>query len=146
MKKLIIALIAVISLTAISSCRYVNDARDTAFEEFKPSELLNKYEYFKEMSGALDKKIADIQMYDARIKNLEESYAGAARSTWARDDREAYNTIQAERIGIKASYNQLAADYNVAMAKFNFAFCNVGSLPEGAKDPLPKSYKPYIYE
>jgi hypothetical protein len=53
---------------------------------------------------------------------------------------------QSEVAGVKASYNLLAADYNSAMSKFNYAFCNVGKLPQGAVEPLPREYKPYIYK
>jgi hypothetical protein len=47
---------------------------------------------------------------------------------------------------MKYSFNQLAADYNAQMAKINYAFCNVGQLPQGATTPLPREYKPYIGE
>jgi len=29
------------------------------------------------------------------------------------------------------------------MAKFNWAFANVGELPKGADRPLPREFKPY---
>lgn len=131
-------------VVALASCRYVNDASDTAFKEFKPSALLEKYEYYKDMSAALDKKLADLGVYETRIKDLKEQYAGIARKDWARDDREQMSIWQSELSGIKASYNQLASDYNSAMSKFNYAFCNTGELPKGATIPLPREFKPYI--
>jgi two-component SAPR family response regulator len=126
------------------SCRYVNDASNTAFKEFKPSELLKKYEYYKDASAALDKKIADIQVYSVRVKTMEDAYKGVKRSEWAKDDREQLSIWMSEVAGIKASYNTLAAEYNSAMSKFNWAFCNTGTLPQGATNPLPREYKPYI--
>ena len=33
-----------------------NDAKDTVYNEFKVSTLLKKYEYFKDLSAAIDKK------------------------------------------------------------------------------------------
>jgi hypothetical protein len=141
-----ILLVMIIGLFFLHGCRYVNNANDTAFKEFKPSELLRKYEYYKDASAALDKKIADIQIYDIRISSLSEQYKGVKRQDWARDDREQFSIWQSEIAGIKASYNSLAADYNSAMSKFNYAFCNIGKLPQGAEIPLPKEYKPYIYK
>lgn len=131
-------------IVALASCRYAEDGVDTAFKEFKPSALLKKYEYYKDMSSALDKKIADMGVYDTRIKDLKDQYIGVARNDWARDDREQLSIWQSELAGIKASYNQIASDYNSAMSKFNYSFCNVGDLPEGAEKPLPREFKPYI--
>lgn len=130
----------------LPSCRYVHNARETAFDEFKPSELLRKYEYYKDASAQLDKKIADIQVYDTRVSSLLEQYEGVKRIEWAREDREQLSIWQSEVAGVKASYNLLAADYNSAMSKFNYSFCNVGKLPQGAIEPLPREYKPYIYK
>lgn len=132
-------------VSAMTSCRYVNDAADTAFDEFKPSELLKKYEYFKDVSAQLDKKIADIEMFQHKISDLDSSYAGIKRKEWARDDREQMSVWKSELDGIKSSYNALAAEYNSAMSKFNYDFCNAGTLPKGATVPLPREFKPYIY-
>jgi len=144
--KIILFVILLFSVIALSVCRYAHDASDTAFKEFKPSELLKKYEYYKNASAALDAKIADIGVYDVKVNTMSESYKGVKRQDWARDDREQLSTWQSEVAGIKASYNQLASDYNSAMSKFNYAFCNVGKLPQGAEVPLPREYKPYIYK
>jgi hypothetical protein len=140
--KLIIILICM--MTLMSSCRYFQDGADTAFKEFKPSALLKKYEYFKDMSAQLDKKMADLGVYKTRLTDLKEQYKGVSRKDWARDDREQYSVWQSEEAGVKASYNGLAAEYNAAMVKFNYSFCNVGELPQGATVPLPREYKPYI--
>lgn len=139
-------LVAIIILLSAFSCRYIQDAKDTAFKEFKPSELLRKYEYFKDVHAALDKKIADIKVYEVRINDLKESYKGVNRKDWARDDREQLSIWQSELAGIKASYNMLASEYNSAMVKFNYRFCNVGELPNGATEPLPREYAPYLTE
>ena len=128
----------------MTMCRYAHDANETAFKEFKPSALLKKYEYYKDVSAALDKKIADVQVYNIRVKALQDTYKGVKRQEWARDDREQLSIWMSEVAGIKASYNTLASEYNSAMSKFNWAFCNVGTLPQGAANPLPKEYKPYI--
>lgn len=142
-KYLFVALVASV-LFAATSCRYASDASDTLYNEAKASTLLKKYEYFKNVSAALDAKVASLKVYENRFKDLNDQYKGVARKDWSRDDREQYNTWQNEQAGIKASYNNLAADYNAQMSKFNWSFCNKGSLPQGATEPLPREYKPYI--
>lgn len=41
---------------------------------------------------------------------------------------------------------KVTAEYNAAMVKFNYAFCNVGTLPQGATTPLAREYKTYLTE
>jgi len=143
---IMMAILISVVVVPISSCRYVEDASDTAFKEFKPSELLRKYNYFKDCSAQLDAKLANLKVYESRFQDLKDQYKGLTRKDWSRDDREQYNQWQNEQAGIKASYNNLCADYNAQMAKFQFRFCNVGTLPQGAVTPLPREYKPYVYE
>jgi hypothetical protein len=125
---------------------WFSDGAQTVKKEFSPSAMLKKYEWFKNASAQLDKKIADIDVWGTKIKSLEGQYTGKSRTEWLRSDAEQYNIWQSEINGIKSSYNSLAAEYNSAMSKFNYAFCNVGDLPEGAENPLPREYKPYISE
>lgn len=144
MKK-IFAILFIVSL-AVVSCRYANDASNTMYNEVKVSSLLKKYTMFKDMSAALDAKIASIQVYEKRFESLKKDYGTSKRSEWSREDREQANLWESEVSGIKASYNELAARYNADMAKINYRFCNVGDLPQGATDPLPRNYKPYLTE
>jgi two-component SAPR family response regulator len=134
-----------ISITLVfTSCRYATDAKDTLFKETKASTLLMKYEWFKDASAQLDKKIADIKVYEEKNKSITDEYIGVKRSEWARDDREQLSVWQSELAGVKASYNGLSAEYNSQMSKINWRFCNVGDLPAGATQPLPREYKPYL--
>lgn len=125
-------------------CGAVQNASETAKKEFYPDALLRKYEWFKDASAALDKKVADIGVYTTRVTDLKNEYTGVSRTKWSRDDREQLSIWQSEAAGIKASYNQLASEYNAEMVKFNWAFTNVGQLPPGASKTLPREYKPYI--
>jgi hypothetical protein len=110
-----------------------NDAKDTVYNEFKVSTLLKKYEYFKDLSAAIDKKRADIELYQIEV------------SSYTKEDDGFYvEQRKSELIGIIAMHNQLCAEYNSAMSKFNYRFTNIGDLPEGATEPLPREYKPYI--
>ena len=104
-------------------------------KEFYPEALLRKYEWFKDAAAQLDKKRADIQVYAARLKDA---------TVVDRTEREQRMIWQTELAGIKASYNALAAEYNSQMVKFNWRFTNVGDLPPGATEPLPRDFKPYI--
>jgi len=113
-------------------------------EEFGPREALRKYTWLKEAAAQLDKKVADIKIYESRLQTLNDAYPGVPRGKWARDDREQWSVWSSELAGIKASYNQLAAEYNAKMAEVNWSFAEVGKLPPGATTPLPRDYKPYM--
>jgi len=132
MKKLL--LFFVILITTIS-CRYTQDASDTAFNEFKASSLLKKYEYFKDLSAAIDKKRNDIELYRSEISTFKVE---------DNEDKFYISQRKSELIGIIGMHNQLCADYNSAMSKFNYRFTNIGDLPEGASEPLRREVKPYI--
>lgn len=120
-----------------------DEAAQVVHDEVGPRALLKKYEWLKEAHAQLDKKKADISVYEERFSNLKEMYNGKPRSAWAREDREQSNMWETEYAGIVASYNELAAEYNAKMAEVNWAFTNVGQLPQGASVPLPREYAPY---
>ena len=122
---------------------WFGEAAKVAQQELGPSALLQKYTWLKEAHAQLEKKQADIKVYQARQKALSDQYAGVPRGQWPRDDREAYNQMTTELAGVKASYNDLAAQYNAKMAEVHWAFTNVGQLPQGATEPLPREYAPY---
>jgi len=119
-----------------------DDAAKTVEEQYSPSVLLQKYEWFKDASASLDSKIATLGAYEQRFKSIEKRYSNGQQ--WSRSDTEQYNIWQSEYLGVKASYNDLASQYNANMAKFNYRFCNIGTLPQGTTTPLPREYKPYI--
>lgn len=113
-------------------------------EEFGPREFLRKYTWLKEAAAQLDKKNADIKVYERKLKTLEDAYPDTPRGKWPRDDREQWGIWSSELAGIKSSYNQLAAEYNAKMAEVNWSFAEVGKLPPGATTPLPREFKPYV--
>lgn len=123
---------------------FFSESAQVVKEQVGPRALLKKYEWFKDAAANLDKKNADITVYEGRFKGLDVAYKGEPRAKWARDDREQYNIWQSEVAGIKASYNALAAEYNSNMSKINFAFCNTGQLPAGATEALPREFRSYI--
>lgn len=121
-----------------------SEAGTVAQKEFGATALLKKYEWFKDASAQLDQKLATGKVYESRFASISSGYPnGTSRSAWAREDREQFSTWQSELAGIKASYNDLAAQYNAEMVKFNWRFASAGELPQGATIPLPREYKPY---
>ena len=144
--KIILALfvvgIVIIAVTARPG--WFGESAQVVKEEFGPKAALEKYEWFKDAAAELEKKRADITVYESRMTAMEESYEGDKRKDWHREDREQYNVWSSEIAGVIASYNSLAAEYNAQMAKFNWRFANVGELPEGAGEPLPQEFKEYM--
>ena len=122
-------------ITFFSMCNLFTDGIKTVENQYKPSVLLKKYEYFKDLSASIDKKNADIQMYQNEISSMQSN---------DKDDKFYIQQRKSELLGIISIHNQLCAEYNTAMSKFNYSFCNKGNLPETNLNPLPREYKPYI--
>ena len=147
-----IAILVVFSIFMFTcnTCGTVNkmggNLQKTVYDEFKPGELLRKYEWFKDASSQCEQKLATLKTYESRFDNLKGAYGedSLKRKNWERADIEQWNVWQSEYLGVKASYNDLAAQYNAAMVKFNYRFCNAGDLPQGAEYPLPREFKPYL--
>jgi hypothetical protein len=120
-------------------------AVDVVQQQVDPFELQRKYELFKDEAAQLDKKKADIAVYEKRFHAFGSKGVDCPQ-TLNRTAFEQCMVWEQEVSGIIASYNSLAAEYNAQMAKWNYAFTNVGQLPKGADVPLPREYKPYQYE
>ena len=132
-------IILVPSFIFVRSCSMAVNMADNGFktveQQFSPSELLKKYEYFKDLSAAIDKKRADIEMYQTEISSYTIS---------DKDDKFYIQQKKNELIGIISMHNSLCAKYNADMSKFNYRFTNAGDLPDTNLDVLPREYKPYI--
>lgn len=126
------------------SCNMAGDAAQTIENEYKPSALLQKYTVFKDLYAQLDAKRASAHILQLKIADLEDQYKGQKRSEWLFEDVQAINQWKTELGGLKASYNNLAAQYNADMAKSNLNFTNIGDLPKGANSPLPRAVAPYL--
>jgi hypothetical protein len=146
--KVILAMFVLSALVGILGYAFgwFGEAAKVAQQEFGPEAILKKYEWFKDAAAQLEKKQADITVYESRTKSMNETYKNLSREKWPREDREQFNVWQSEVAGVKASYNQLAADYNSQMAKLNWRFANVGDLPKGAEKPLPREFKEYTIQ
>lgn len=144
----VVVLLVLVVLFGISvvgrGCKWLGQAGDVVAQELAPGELLRKYAWFKDCLSQLDKKRADIEIYTARLKTMEDDYTDVARKDWSRTDKEQMSVWQTECAGVKASYNSLAAEYNAQMAKINWRFCNKGNLPKGATEVMPREVARYI--
>lgn len=114
-----------------------------ADEQFGIDASVSKYEWFKDAAAKLEAKQANISAAESRLAALDEQYKGVPRKDWPRADLEQSNVWRAEVSGMKAGFNDLAAEFNARMAKANYRYANVGDLPAGADKPLPREFKPY---
>jgi hypothetical protein len=138
-----IVLLAVILGIVNTATWFGGRAVEVAKQEIDPEVLLKKYEWFKDASAALDAKKAGLDIYKnrlARYHKLEEE------GKLDRTAREQAMIWEQEYSGLKLNYNELAAEYNAEMAKINWRFCNVGELPKGANQLLPREYREYVDE
>jgi len=133
--------ISVVVILAILSfvLGWFGEAAQVAREEASPRAILKKYEWFKDTAAQLQRKQADIRVMDARLKPMRD----VPRTEMDRHDKAELAQVEAERFGLVSSFNSLAAEYNAAMSKINYRFCNVGDLPEGADQPLPREFARY---
>lgn len=138
---LLVALVCVIGY-AFSWC---GQTAAVVQDEFGPRAALAKYSWFKDAAAQLDKKAADIRVYQGKVDRLQKQYDGTPRAKWARIDAEQLSVWESEVAGVKASYNSLAAEYNAEHAKFHWAFADVGKVPAGGA-PLPREYRQYVDE
>lgn len=115
----------------------LNMASDTSKvvqNEFSASAMLKKYEHFKNLGSSIQKKRADIEMYREELSSYDIK---------DKDDKFYYEQRKAEAIGIISIHNQLVAEYNSGMSKFNYRFANVGELPQSNLESLPKEYQSF---
>lgn len=148
MKYIAIALLVIVLFPVIVVGGFVfnwfGKAVSVASEQVDPRELLRKYMYFKDLATSLDQQRANIDTYTTNITDITTAYKETPRQNWPRDERERLDITKKELSGLKMNYNRLAAEYNAAMSKINWRFCNVGDLPKGANEVLPREFRIYI--
>lgn len=145
-KKLVIKVIGFIIVLGIvlsiigAVLGWFGEAAQVAKEEFGPRAALEKYEWFKDASAQLVAKKQDISVYEKNLEMMREDYEGTKRKDWDRTDKEQFNQWMLEVAGMKASFNDLAAEYNAASSKFNW------KLFEGEPVQLERSFAIYVAE
>jgi hypothetical protein len=138
----VVPILLVLSLIGVGAS-WVSESFRVARDEFGATSLLRKYEWFKNAAASLDAKKASIKVYEKRLLSLQAGYGDLPRNKWSREDREQANLWEQEVAGMIAGYNNLAGEYNSAMAKINWRFCNAGDVPAGGI-PLPREYRSYL--
>jgi hypothetical protein len=122
-KFVVLPFIAMFALSSIfgNAIGLFSEGAAVAGEELGPRAALRKYEWFKNASTQLARKAADITVYQSRVDDMAEGYMGTPRKDWDRVDKEQMSQWMAEVARVKASYNGLAAEYNAAASKVNWA-------------------------
>jgi hypothetical protein len=140
---LVLIMVAFIVLwVAGAALGWFGRAADVVQQELDPAALLAKYSWFKDAAAQLDARHADIAVYESRFKSIGGKVGECPQGT-DRVTREECMVWVQEVSGIIASYNQLAGEYNSQMSKWNWRFANIGQLPQGATEVLPRDFKPY---
>lgn len=142
-----VAILAILFLTGLGivigvinrGCSAANEAAEVAQKEFGAEAILTKYEWFKSASAQLDAKRATLKIYKASVEKAE-------KNAKDRIDKERLAIRESEYLGVKASYNLLAAEYNTKMAEVNWRFANRGDLPAGVTEILPREFRTYEEE
>ena len=106
--------------------------------EMAPQVLQKKYEWFKDTAAILGAKQASIAVNDSRLA----VFAGMSRKEMDRTDKQQQAQIMAETAGIRMAYNNLAAEWNAQISKWNWKLV-VGDLPAGASTTLSKTFAAY---
>lgn len=140
-KSLLVVFALLAGAATLSFCTFAGDVISTAATDMSPDNLLKRYEWFKESAAQLSKKKQDVEIAKADLASLADSYGDNALE-WPADVRQERSQMRAELRGIIGSYNRLAGEYNAAMAKINYKFTNVGSLPAGAEEVLNREVAP----
>lgn len=139
--KLVIILSLVGLAITIPTCNILTATKDAVWQEVNPKELNHKYEWFKDSHARLTSLQQQIATKQEIINSHKQSLSSIPRDKWSRDDVQQSNVSTAELAGIKAAFNNLAAEYNAEMAKWHTSFTNAGKMPEGSS--LPQSIIPY---
>lgn len=108
---------------------WFSEAGKVAKEEFGPRASLRKYEWFKNAAQQLQAKKANIDASEADLAASKAEWASTAPTDVPRDVREAMDLRRKEVLGLKANFNQLAAEYNANVSKVNWSSMNVDGLP-----------------
>ena len=142
----ILVIVGVLSVVGIGIgvvTNFIGEGAQVLQEEVGPRALRDKYAWFKNAYAQLDKKNADIKVYQGKLTGMEADYEGVPRKDWDRVDKQTHQQWTAEVAGVTASYNSLAAEYNAEMAKFYTRFTNVGMLPQGGGGEIPREVAVY---
>lgn len=115
---LVIAFIGVLSF----GYSMLSSTAKVAKKEFGAEAALKKYEWFKDASNEIERKLKDIQVYENKIEKL-----------CSNDKSNNCMIMQEQLFGLISNYNGLVADYNSASSKFNWNLFNTENIPTNYK-------------
>lgn len=134
---LVVGCIGIASISAVGFVFGIfGETAQVAKEEFGAKASLKKYEWFKDASASISKQKTNVMEYQQRIKSFESDYEGVKKSEWPRDERQEYNQLKSELVGIKQIYNDTVAEYNAQSSKFNWSMYD-----QTNGDVVPKSFE-----
>lgn len=135
----VVITICLVALSVIGAVfGWFGRAADVVSHETDPAVIQEKYTWFKKASAQLDAQNANITVSEEKIK------AHHCDTATDRVHIEQCGVWEQETQGMIGGFNLLAGQYNAEMANWAWRFANVGQLPAGATNPLPREYKPYI--
>ena len=115
---LVLAFIGVLSF----GYSMLSSTAKVANKEFGAEAALKKYEWFKDASNEIERKLKDIQVYENKIEKL-----------CSNDKSNNCMIMQEQLFGLTSNYNGLVADYNSASSKFNWNLFNTENIPTNYK-------------
>lgn len=129
--KALIGILVLVAFVGLASygLGWCGEAGQVAKEEFGPRASLRKYEWFKNAAQQLQAKQANIEASEADLAASKAEWASTAPTDVPRDVREALDLRRKEVLGLKANFNQLAAEYKANVSKVNWKAMNVDNLP-----------------
>ena len=96
----------------------IGSTAKVAKKEFGAEAALKKYEWFKDASNEIERKLKDISVYENKIEKL-----------CSNDKSNNCMIMQEQLFGLISNYNGLVADYNSASSKFNWNLFNTENIP-----------------
>ena len=96
----------------------IGSTTKVAKKEFGAEAALKKYEWFKDASNEIERKLKDISVYENKIEKL-----------CSNDKSNNCMIMQEQLFGLISNYNGLVADYNSASSKFNWNLFNTENIP-----------------
>lgn len=90
---------------------------NVAKQELGPQAALKKYEWFKDTSNELNRKLTDINIYEQRTSKCYKFTPNKC------------DIIEEQLFGLKSNYNSLVAEYNSNSKKINWELFDAEDIP-----------------
>lgn len=139
----IIALVVVLSIIG-GILGWFGEAADVAREEFGPSAMRDKYQWFVQQAHSIESMDSTISVFESRVKGVDRQYSGYGEdmSKWPPHIQVQYNNARQQTrddlVAVVTQRNGLVREYNAASNDFFWEnFKHEPDLP-------PKLYTKYV--